>query len=214
MDDVPTLLRELNRVLKYGGHLIIGFINPVMAFDGYLDKKATSKKIIEGVFFSRDRWFNTGDLVRVDAGNWVAFADRAGDNYRWKGENISAGEVEAMLHGCPGLVESIVYGVEVPGAEGRAGMASLIVDGEFDIEVFAGWVRDRVPSYQQPRFVRILGGEARTTGTFKYQKATYRAEGYDPARIADVLYVRGDGHYQPLDATRHDEIRSGRRHVD
>lgn len=194
--------------------LIIGLINPLMQFDGYLDRKATSKKIIEGVFHGRDRWFNTGDLVRVDAGNWVAFADRAGDNYRWKGENISAGEVEATLHGCPGLVESIVYGVEVPGAEGRAGMAALIVDAGFDVEVFAGWVRERVPSYQQPRFVRILGEAARTTGTFKYQKATYRAEGFDPARIADVLYVRHDGRFRPLDAERYGEIRSGRRAVD
>jgi len=194
--------------------LIIGFINPVMRFDGYLDEKATSKKILENVFFRGDRWFNTGDLMRLDDGNWVAFADRAGDNYRWKGENISAGEVEASLHGCAGLVESIVYGVEVPGAEGRAGMAALVVNDGFGIEAFAKWVREKVPSYQQPRFVRILGSAAKTTGTFKYQKAAYRAEGYDPSRIADALYVRGDGHYHALDKTAFDDIRAGRRHVD
>jgi fatty-acyl-CoA synthase len=194
--------------------LIIGFINPVMRFDGYLDEKATSKKILEDVFFRGDRWFNTGDLMRLDEGNWVAFADRAGDNYRWKGENISAGEVEASLHGCTGLVESIVYGVEVPGAEGRAGMAALVTNDEFSIETFARWVREKVPSYQQPRFVRILGSAAKTTGTFKYQKAAYRAEGYDPSRITDALYVRGDGHYHALDANSYADIGAGRRHVD
>lgn len=202
------------RVAEGETGLIIGFINPVMAFDGYLDRKATSKKIIDGVFFSRDRWFNTGDLVRVDAGGWVAFADRAGDNYRWKGENISAGEVESALHGCAGLRESIVYGVEVPGAEGRAGMAALIVDADFSIDAFADWVHTRVPGYQQPRFVRILGDAARTTGTFKYQKAAYRADGYDPARVADPLYVRGGGCYRLLDAAAHEAIRQRRQAVD
>jgi len=190
--------------------LIIGMINPVMQFDGYLDKKATSKKILSDVFFRGDQWFNTGDLVRVDEGNWIAFADRAGDNYRWKGENISAGEVETALHGCTGIVESIVYGVEVPGAEGRAGMASLVTTDDFDIEIFSKWVRERVPSYQQPRFVRILGSAAKTTGTFKYQKAAYRAEGYDPARVTDALYFRGDGHYRPLDAQHFADICSGK----
>ncbi len=194
--------------------LIIGLINPLMKFDGYLDKKATSSKILADVFIRGDRWFNTGDLVRVDEDDWVAFADRAGDNYRWKGENISAGEVETTLHGCPGLVEAIVYGVEVPGAEGRAGMASLVIDAEFTMEAFAAWVHERVPTYQQPRFVRILGSGARTTGTFKYQKAAYRAEGYDPARIDDALYIRQDGHYRPLDAARYAQIASGQRTVD
>ena len=194
--------------------LIVGFINPVMRFDGYLDEKATSKKILENVFFRGDRWFNTGDLMRLDDGNWVAFADRAGDNYRWKGENISAGEVEAALHGCAGLVESIVYGIEVPGAEGRAGMAALVVNDEFSIEALAKWVRERVPSYQQPRFVRILGSATKTTGTFKYQKAAYRNEGYDPVAVDDALYARHDGHYVKLDETRFEEMRAGKRHVD
>jgi acyl-CoA synthetase (AMP-forming)/AMP-acid ligase II len=193
--------------------LIIGLINPLLSFDGYLDRKATQKKILEGVFFARDRWFNTGDLVRVDAGGWVAFADRAGDNYRWKGENISAGEVEAALHGCPGVSEAIVYGVDVPGAEGRAGMAALVTTEGFDIETFARWVRERLPSYQQPRFVRLLGGDAKTTGTFKYQKAAYRAEGFDPARTTDALFLRVDGHYEPLDAAVLAGIVAGRRVV-
>jgi fatty-acyl-CoA synthase len=194
--------------------LIIGFISPVTRFDGYLDKGATNKKILENVFFRGDRWFNTGDLMRLDEGNWVAFADRAGDNYRWKGENISAGEVEASLHGCAGLVESIVYGVAVPGSEGRAGMAALVTSDEFTMASFTKWVRERVPSYQQPRFVRLLGDAAKTTGTFKYQKAAYRAEGFDPSRVADALFVRGDGHYLPLDTARFAEIAARQRHVD
>ncbi|MFZ5755485.1 MAG: long-chain-acyl-CoA synthetase [Pseudomonadota bacterium] len=194
--------------------LIVGRIGLLARFDGYLDKKATDRKILTGVFSRRDSWFNTGDLVRLDADGWVAFADRAGDNYRWKGENISATEVEAALHGCPGLSEAIVYGVEVPGSEGRAGMAALITDDSFRIEAFTLWVRERVPTYQQPRFVRILGEAARTTGTFKYRKADYRSEGYDPSRIADPLYVRHLGDYRRFDAVTHGDMAGGRYRVD
>ena len=87
--------------------------NPVRAFDGYLDKKATSKKVVEGVLRKGDRCFRTGDLMEMDNFGWLYFRDRAGDTYRWKGENVSTLEVESEVSGIIGSKDVAAYGVEV-----------------------------------------------------------------------------------------------------
>jgi len=83
--------------------------------------------------------------------------------------------------------EADVYGVTVPGAEGRAGMAALVVAPEFDIKAFGERVRAELPSFAQPLFVRILPAIA-TTGTFKVRKLDLVADGYDPGKIKGPLF--------------------------
>jgi fatty-acyl-CoA synthase len=94
-------------------------------FDGYTDPVASQKKILHDVFTKGDRWFRSGDLMRKDVGNYFFFVDRLGDTFRWKGENVSTTEVAAVLRGCAGVLDVAVYGVAVPGNEGRAGMAAM-----------------------------------------------------------------------------------------
>jgi fatty-acyl-CoA synthase len=156
-------------------------------YSGYVDKAASEKKVLHDVFEKGDAWFATGDLMKTDADGYFYFVDRIGDTFRWKGENVSTNEVAERLMGCPGVKEANVYGVEVPGAEGRAGMAGLVVGPEFDIKVFGEGVARELPPYAQPLFVRVLPA-IETTGTFKARKMDLIADGYDPGKIKGPLY--------------------------
>jgi acyl-CoA synthetase (AMP-forming)/AMP-acid ligase II len=180
--------------------LLVSRISGVLPFDGYVDPKATKKKILEDVFRKGDRYFDSGDLIQLHEKRWLSFVDRIGDTFRWKGENVSTNEVAEILSGAKGLLEANVYGVRVPGTEGRAGMAAVKVATDFDLESFAAFVTEKLPGYQRPLFVRLLEGEMRATSTFKQQKVDYRNEGFDPSAIRDPLYLLMDGRYRRIDA--------------
>ena len=172
-------------------------------FEGYTDAAATERKILRDVFQKGDRWYRSGDLLRCDADGYYYFVDRIGDTYRWKSENVSTQEVAEALGGFPGLEIANVYGVRVPGAEGRAGMAALVLRDRaaFDGAAFFAWVDARLPAYAAPLFVR-LAPEPDVTSTFKLRKVDLQREGYDPARVRDPLFVRDAEAraYVPLDA--------------
>ena len=168
----------------------VGMINRTDArseFSGYLDKAASEKKILHNVFERGDAWFATGDLMKMDADGYFYFVDRIGDTFRWKGENVSTHEVAERLLAFPGVAQAEVYGVEVDGSDGRAGMAALVLDGAFDAKAFGEHVARELPAFAQPLFVRILPA-LDTTGTFKIRKMDLVADGYDPARIKGPLF--------------------------
>ena len=158
-------------------------------FAGYADTAASEKKVLRDVFEVGDAWFTTGDLMREDQEGYFYFVDRIGDTFRWKGENVSTSEVAELLAVLPGVKEATVYGVRVGDLDGRAGMASLVVDKSFDIAALAAQVDADMPAYQRPVFVR-LQPEIDTTGTFKYRKMDLVDDGFDPARIKQPLYVK------------------------
>jgi len=193
----------LRRVAKGGVGLLLTEISERAPFDGYTDRKATEAKLLRDVFKSGDCWFNTGDLVRDQGYRHVQFVDRLGDTFRWKGENVATTEVEAALNAYAGVEQAVVYGVEVPHAEGRAGMAALtlspaVAEG-FDGAALAAHLQAQLPAYAVPLFLR-LRAQQETTGTFKYRKVELKAEGFDPECISEPLYVladRGNG-YQLL----------------
>ncbi len=188
--------------------LLVAAINPVTKFDGYVDKEATNKKILRDVLKKGDQYFNTGDLVELHGGGWVSFADRVGDTFRWKGENVSTNEVAEILNGGKGVLESNVYGVKVTGAEGRAGMASLNINDEFDLGAFAKYVNEKLANYQRPYFIR-LQRDMRITSTFKHQKVDYRDEGFDPAKVKNELYYLDNDKYVKIDAALFKKLNSG-----
>jgi fatty-acyl-CoA synthase len=137
--------------------------------------------------------------------------DRVGETYRWKGENVSTAEVLSALAAVTGVQEGVVYGVTVPGAEGRAGMAALVVDRQFDLKAFRRSVRERLPAYARPVFLRLLPA-LEATGTFKPVKQELVRAGFDPAQVSDPLYVDDPraSAYVPIDAARYAEINEGR----
>lgn len=181
-------------------------------FDGYVqDNRQTAAKILCDVFEKGDRWYRTGDLLRRDADGYFYFVDRIGDTFRWKAENVSTSEVARVAATAPGVLEAIVYGVEVPGNEGRAGMAALVVDpAQFTIDALAAHLERDLPRYARPLFLRLCQSLC-TTGTFKYRKQEWIADGYDPGTIADPLYVfdAEEGRYRGLDNDTHQRLLAG-----
>jgi fatty-acyl-CoA synthase len=164
-----------------------GRSSPIGHFEGYTDPQDTQKKILSDAFVAGDSWFRSGDLMRQDEEGYYYFVDRVGDTFRWKGENVSTSEVAEVLGGHPGVREANVYGVAVPGTEGRAGMASLVVDSSFNLGALHTCLPRELASYARPLFIR-LQHEMPITGTFKHRKVDLVAEGFDPTKISDLLY--------------------------
>lgn len=183
---------------------------PGRGFEGYNNKADSEKKILRDVFRKGDAWFRTGDLMRRDAHGYFYFVDRVGDTFRWKGENVSTGEVGAALSAVPGILESNVYGVAVPGMDGRAGMASLVVSGDFSLDDLPARLKAKLATYARPIFLR-LSPRIDVTGTFKQRKVDLVREGFDPAAIADPLYFLepDSGKYERLTPERHADILEG-----
>ena len=180
-----------------------------MAFTGYADKAASSSKILRDVFTKGDAWFRTGDLMRQDSDGYFYFVDRIGDTYRWKGENVSTTEVAERLDEAKGVLEANVYGVECPETDGRAGMATLVVDDSFDFAAFQAHVDETLPPFARPVFLRIESN-IETTGTFKHRKLDLVREGFDLARVEAPLYVRLPGQgYTRLKPELHQQIVEG-----
>jgi fatty-acyl-CoA synthase len=179
-------------------------------FEGYTDAAASERKVLRSVFAPGDAWYRTGDLMRKDRAGYFYFVDRIGDTFRWKGENVSTTQVEEEISAHPNVAEAVVYGVAVPGADGRAGMAALVIDKGFDLADFAVHLAARLPDYARPLFLR-LSPEVAVTGTFKPQKQALAREGYDPAALSDTLYVydREQNAFVPLDADRFQRIQRG-----
>ncbi len=193
--------------------VMLGKIADGSGFDGYQDRAATEGKIVRGAFEASDAWFNTGDLMRVDWKRNLYFADRLGDTFRWKGENVSTFEVQEQLATWPAVKEVNVYGVKVEGTEGRAGMAALVLtEGvAFDPVSFKAHVDHALPKYARPVFVR-LDHALQTTTTLKLKKGDLQREGIDPSVTGVPLFVRDPrtDEYVRLDEALYRDIAAGR----
>ncbi|KAL8558160.1 hypothetical protein ACOMHN_035465 [Nucella lapillus] len=186
--------------------------NPMREFDGYVNKGDTQKKIIHDVFKWGDTAFMTGDVLMMDKLGYLYFHDRTGDTFRWRGENVSTSEVEAIISNNLGLRDAVVYGVEVPGSEGCAGMAAIVdEDNSLDLAALTSALQRSLPSYARPVFIRLLK-EVDTTGTFKLKKTELRKESFDPSCVKDLLYYfsTSSGKYELISASVYLDICSGK----
>ena len=188
----------------------IGRIDPGSRFEGYTNAAESEKKILRNVFAEGDAWMRTGDLMRQDEKGYFYFIDRTGDTFRWKGENVATLDVSEAIAACPGVVEASVYGVAVPGTEGRAGMASLVIDQSFNRATLRGHLTERLPDYARPLFLRIHD-RLEMTETFKQKKQHLISEGFDPTIVADGLYFDNAalGAYVALDRALFERILAG-----
>ncbi|WP_110974294.1 long-chain-acyl-CoA synthetase [Acinetobacter sp. WCHAc060042] len=173
--------------------LLIGKITRRSPFDGYTDPEKNKSVILKDVFKSGDAYFNTGDLVRDIGFRHAQFVDRLGDTFRWKGENVSTTEVENMVCEYDKITEAVVYGVEIPNTNGRAGMAAItLTDGAElntqDLAQMFATFKKCLPAYAVPVFLRIQK-QVETTGTFKYQKSKLKEQAFDPAKTSERLLV-------------------------
>ena len=184
---------------------------PGRSFEGYSTASDSKKKVLNDVFKKGDSWFRTGDLMRRDSEGYLYFVDRIGDTFRWKGENVATSEVAEVLATFSGIIEENVFGVKIPGMDGRAGMAALVVEPSFDIAALADVLSRNLPAYARPLFIRIQP-LIEITGTFKQRKVDLVAEGFDPEKIAVPLYWLNSesSRYEPLTKEVYDSIVQGR----
>ncbi|MGN2636094.1 long-chain-acyl-CoA synthetase [Nocardia takedensis] len=180
---------RVRRVGSGGVGLLLAKVTGRQPFDGYTDAEATEAKLVRDAFRDGDTWFDTGDLVRDQGWRHIAFVDRLGDTFRWKGENVATTEVEGALTDAAGIEQAVVYGVPIPGADGKAGMAAVTLreGAEFDGRALAETAYTRLPSYAVPLFVRVVGALEQTS-TFKSRKVELREQGYEPDDDS-ALYV-------------------------
>ena len=179
-------------------------------FEGYTSPEASQKRILRDVFQPGDIWARTGDLMRQDEKGFFYFVDRIGDTFRWKGENVATSEVSEAICAFPGVRQANVYGVAIPGADGRAGMATLVTEPEVDLPALRAHLIGRLPHYARPLFLRIRN-QMEITGTFKYTKTELVRQAYDPAATADVLYFNHPERqaFVRLDKALYGRIQSG-----
>ncbi len=184
--------------------------DPGTRFEGYADEAASQKKILRDVFEPGDAWVRTGDLLRKDEKGFFYFVDRIGDTFRWKGENVATTEVSEAISSFPGVEYATVYGVTIPSADGRVGMATLVTTEELDLGALRKHLMSRLPGYARPLFLRIRSS-IEVTGTFKYSKNDLVDQGYDPAPSTDYLYFDSPESqaYVPLDKKLYDLIQVG-----
>ncbi|PWB17471.1 long-chain-acyl-CoA synthetase [Acinetobacter sp. AM] len=190
-------IRDVNgwcqKVSKGEVGLLIGKITRRSPFDGYTDPEKNKSVIMSNVFKNGDAYFNTGDLVRDIGFRHAQFVDRLGDTFRWKGENVSTTEVENMLCEYPKIAEAVVYGVEIPHTNGRAGMAAITLAeqaqlNEQDLQAMLSCFKKSLPAYAIPVFLRVQK-QVETTGTFKYQKNKLKEQAFDPEKTNEQILV-------------------------
>ncbi|XP_061736514.1 long-chain fatty acid transport protein 1-like isoform X2 [Nerophis ophidion] len=215
-EDSRELLRDARGLcIPWEPGMLVGRINhkdPLRRFDGYADDDSTNKKIAHSVFRMGDSAYVSGDVLVMDDYGYMYFRDRCGDTFRWRGENVSTTEVEGVLSGLLGHTDVAVYGVCVPGVEGRAGMAAIAHTGDhFDLDAFLIAVQKSLAPYARPVFLRLTPA-VDTTGTFKIQKTRLQKEGYKPQNSEEKIYYLNSlvGHYEAVTDQLYDAITEGR----
>lgn len=197
---------------------LIGLIDqsdPGRQFDGYVrNSDATEKKIIRNVFKTGDMYFRSGDLMVMDSEGYIYFKDRIGDTFRWKGENVATTEVSEVIGMFPEVQEANVYGVAIPGFEGRAGMAALSFHtSNPDWAGLYAHLTSQLASYAVPLFIRVISSTnylETHTSTFKQLKTDLVRDGFNPA-IGEPIYFADVSRktYVPLNSVLYERIIAG-----
>ncbi|KAG5321732.1 S27A4 protein, partial [Acromyrmex heyeri] len=195
--------------------VFVGKINSkkvINDFSGYADKKASEQKIVHDVFKKGDRVFNSGDILVMDELGYFYFKDRTGDTYRWRGENVATSEVEAIISNVIDLKDATVFGVEVPGNEGRTGMVAIFdPKNSLDLKGLAGKLKKVLPNYSIPRFIRILS-KLPMTGTFKLKKKDLQRDAFDIKKasiVKDPIYFLNKDTYIRMTDEHYNNIVKG-----
>jgi fatty-acyl-CoA synthase len=193
------------------GRIVNDPARPGNRFEGYAAANQNENKILHDVFEKGDAWFRTGDLMRKDKNGYFYFIDRIGDTFRWKGENVSTTEVEEAIGRFDDVMEANVYGVEVPGRDGRAGMAAIVGKDNLNLAGLRDHLARHLPEYARPMFLRLREAND-VTSTFKSKKIDLVKQGFDPSRTDDPIYFNDPRSkaFVRLDPALYEDITAGR----
>ena len=150
--------------------------------------RTREKKVLRDVFARGDAWFRTGDLMRRDAAAFSISSTGSATRSAGRARTSRPRKSPRRSRRFPAIAEANVYGVAVPGTEGRAGMAAIVPDGELDLAALRAPSRRPAAAPMPGRCSCASPTASTTTATFKHKKSDLAREGYDPAAIEDALY--------------------------
>jgi carnitine-CoA ligase len=101
-------------------------------------------------------WLATGDIVRRDADGWVTFVSRKKEVIRRRGENVAAGEVEAVLLQHPAVLEAAV--VAAPSKLGEDEIVAYVAPKPnvgVDVESITAFCKERLADFKVPSVIHV-----------------------------------------------------------
>ncbi len=168
------------------GEIVLRPKRPQVMFEGYWGKPEAT------VGTSRNWWYHTGDIGRVDTDRYLYFVDRKADYLRRRGENISSFEVERILMGHGSLADVAVHAVPSELTEDDLKITATVADGESitEEELFR-WCIDQLPYFALPRYIEFRS-ELPRSPVGRVLKRELRAEGPAGAWDADASGITYD----------------------
>jgi crotonobetaine/carnitine-CoA ligase len=157
-------------------------------FEGYWGRPEAT------VEASRNWWYHTGDVGRIDEDGYLFFVDRKADYLRRRGENISSFEVERVLMSHGALADVAVHAVPSPLTEDDLKVTATVKEGAAvtEEELFR-WCVDQLPYFVLPRYIEFRA-ELPRSPVGRVLKRDLRAEGVTAAtwdaEAAGITYER------------------------
>jgi crotonobetaine/carnitine-CoA ligase len=170
------------------GEIVVRPKRPHVMFEGYWGRPDAT------VETSRNWWYHTGDIGRIDEDNYLYFVDRKADYLRRRGENISSFEVERVLMGHGQLADVAVHAVPSPLTEDDLKITATRKEGATvtEEELFR-WCIDQLPYFAMPRYVEFRA-ELPRSPVGRVLKRELRDEGVTAttwdAEAAGITYER------------------------
>lgn len=118
---------------------------------GYLPAEANEQA------FTPDGWYRTGDVGWLEAPGWVHLTDRSKEMIKVKGFQVAPAEIEAVLHGHPGVRDCAVFGVpDVQAGEVPVAAVALAPDSPVTAQELQQLVSDALAGYKHLAEVRFV----------------------------------------------------------
>ena len=169
------------------GEIVVRPKRPHVMFEGYWGRPEAT------VEASRNWWYHTGDIGRVDEDGFLFFVDRKADYLRRRGENISSFEVERILMSHGSLADVAVHAVPSELTEDDLKVTATLKDGvSLTEEELFRWCIDQLPYFALPRYVEFREALPRSP-VGRVLKRDLRAEGPGQAwdaEAAGIAYER------------------------
>ena len=170
------------------GEIVVRPKRPHVMFEGYWGRPEAT------VETSRNWWYHTGDIGRIDDDGFLYFVDRKADYLRRRGENISSFEVERVLIGHGSLTDVAVHAVPSQLTEDDLKLTATVKEGaSLTEEELFRWCVDQLPYFALPRYIEFRP-ELPRSPVGRVLKRELRAEGVTPstwdAEAAGVTYER------------------------
>lgn len=147
-----TILNDYDEHCEFGevGQLAFRPRSPYLMMNEYFNKpEATLKEY-------RNLWFHTGDAAYQDKDGYFYFVDRMGGFFRRRGENISSYQIEDFINRHPDVVACAAFPIPASVGEEEECVVYVVTDREgFTEELLREWLRDKMPKYMWPDFIRF-----------------------------------------------------------